>query len=197
MRTGDEKYTDRRGRPERRAIILTAWIDDEDLYSFHSMRSRFYPKNRSAVSAHVTLFHHLPGARTSWVLEHVAEVVRDFRHKRLDAERGVARLGVTGVFRMQRGVAYRVERDLLSDLRAPMRDYFGPHLRPQDLNPWRNPHITVQNKVRPEDAARLERHLRARFEPCWMRMYGVQAWRYENGPWGLIEQFRFGEGQKA
>lgn len=181
--------TSQRARP----IILTAWIDDEDLDNFHRLRARFFPKNRSHVSAHVTLFHHLPGERRDWIMDTLAEELRRFDADWLDASREVLRVGVQGVFRMQRGVAYRLTPAPILALRAPLRRRFGPVLRKQDLNPYRNPHITVQNKVSPEDARRLERHLRARFRPCWMRMYGVRAWRYDNGPWTLLDQFRFND----
>ena len=176
---------------ERRAVIATAWIHDDDLYEFNRLRERFFPRVRTFASAHVTLFHHLPGVKRATVLAGIREEVAAFAHPDLDPATGLARVASTGVFRMGRGTAYRLERDFLTALRAPLRARFAADLRPQDAAPWRNPHITVMNKVAPERAARLTRHLAARFEPCELRVLGVQAWRYDYGPWALLGEFAF------
>lgn len=176
---------------DERAVIVTAWVHEDDLHVFNRMRERFFPRVRTFASAHVTLFHHLPGVKRAEVLRALRNEVGSFTHPRLDPSLGVARVRSTGVFRMNRGTAYRLEREFLTALREPLRDRFAGDLRPQDAAPWRNPHITVMNKVDPERAARLTRHLAARHEECDLRILGVQAWRYDYGPWALLEEIRF------
>ena len=189
--------SDKRPRPHRRrplderAVIVTAWVHEDDLHVFNRMRERFFPRVRTFASAHVTLFHHLPGVRRAEVLRGLREEIAGFSHARLDASEGVARVETTGVFRMNRGTAYRLERDFLIALREPLRERFARDLRPQDAAPWRNPHITVMNKVDPRHAARLTRHLAARYRGCTLRILGLQAWRYDYGPWAILEEIRF------
>ena len=161
------------------------------MHLFNRMRERFFPRVRTFASAHVTLFHHLPGPRRDWVLGQLREVVGGFDHGALDPRSGLAEVHTTGVFRMGRGTAYRLEREFLVDLRAALRERFAEQLRPQDAAPWRNPHVTVMNKVDPARAASLTRHLAARYEHCRLRVLGVQAWRYDYGPWSLLEEIRF------
>ena len=177
--------------PQPRPIILTAWIADDDLHPFHRLRERFFPKNRSFVSAHCTLFHNLPGAKQEHVFGCVDEVVRGFTHERFDARLGAARVTVGEPFALTRGVAYPLERPALIELRDRIREHCASLLTAQDARPWRSPHITVQNKVDAREARKLLRHLRARFEPCELEVLGVRAWRYDNGPWTFLEEFRF------
>ena len=158
---------------------------------FHELRSAFFPNVRSVESAHVTLFHHLPGKHRAAVLSGVAEAVARFRHPDIDPHDGAARVDVVSVFRLSKGVAYKLAPAFLQALRAPIRARFADWLKPQDARPWRNPHITIQNKADPEEAERLAEHLSARFEPCAIRVLGVQAWRYDYGPWKLLREFPF------
>ena len=182
---------------DNRAVIVTAWVHDDDIHPFHRLRDRFFPASRSFVSAHVTLFHHLPGRIAAEADAGIAQLVADFRHPDLDPATGVARVGVRKVFGLTRGVAYALERDLLVDLRERVRARFAAALKPQDARPWRNPHITVQNKVDPAEAARLRRHLARRFEPCALRVMGLQTWRYDGGPWAPMSSHRFAHGPNA
>lgn len=177
--------------PPERAIIVTAWIHEDDLHGFNRLRERFFPRVRAFASAHVTLFHHLPGPQRERVLAILREEIARFTHDDLDLVTGVARATTSGVFRMNRGTGYALGGTLLAELRAPLRDRFADVLRPQDAAPWRNPHITVMNKTSAAQAERLTRHLAARYEPCALRVLGLQAWRYDYGPWSLIEEIPF------
>ncbi len=181
------------------ALIVTALIHEDDLRPFHRLRRRFFPRNRNFISAHVTLFHHLPGAREEEVLTQVHHSVADFAEgydgfrqnpSPAHEERWVA-LRLKNVFSMGRGVAYALAPETLAALRTPIAVYFGDDLTPQDARPWRNPHITIQNKVDPAEARRLYRHLNARFEDCSLRVGGLQVWRYCQGPWEFVDEARF------
>ncbi len=54
------------------------------------------------------------------------------------------------------------------------------------------PHVTIQNKVAPDEARALLRRLEAEFQPFSARAEGLTLWRYLGGPWKLERRFRFG-----
>ncbi|CAH1000137.1 hypothetical protein LEM8419_01284 [Neolewinella maritima] len=167
-----------------RPLIVTAWIDPTDLQPFNRLRERFFPPERNYLQAHVTLFHHIPG-------ELIDELLTAIRVQNLG--RTAVSVPVVGVFSMGRGVAYRLEADALNDIRQPLRQRFADRLTAQDLRPWKRPHITVQNKVRKEEAGRLLRHLQYRFVPCHVRVLGLYVHRYDGGPWTKLAALPFGE----
>jgi hypothetical protein len=53
------------------------------------------------------------------------------------------------------------------------------------------PHVTIQNKVSPDEARTLLRELEATIRPITMRAEGLNLWRYLGGPWSLDRTFRF------
>ena len=171
---------------EQRAMIVTAWAEEEDMLVFHRMRQRFFPGHRNFLSAHITLFHHLkPDVRQPAI--DLARRTDWGDHFALD-QRGQFSVLVEGVMSMNKGTAYRLEADPLIKLRAPFRDAFADRLTAQDARSWKGPHITVQNKVDKAVAKRLHRHLSARFTPCAIRIKGLSFYRYDYGPWTLLEQ---------
>jgi hypothetical protein len=63
-------------------------------------------------------------------------------------------------------------------------------LTPQDMAPWR-PHVTIQNKVEPREARRVQAELRATFQPRPLQISGLASWRYLSGPWEPIRTHAF------
>lgn len=53
------------------------------------------------------------------------------------------------------------------------------------------PHVTIQNKVPPEQARALMRELEAGFRPFTARAEGLTLWRYLEGPWARDRAFSF------
>ena len=88
------------------------------------------------------------------------------------------------------GTAFRVESEELEEIRAELADAFRGLLIPQDLSPW-HPHVTIQTKVEPREARRLQAHLRATFEPRPLLIKGLASWRYLDGPWEPIRSHMF------
>jgi 2'-5' RNA ligase len=132
------------------------------------------------VPAHLTLFHHLPpgierelGQRLSGYAATAAPQAR-----------------IVGVTNLGRGTAFRVESEELADIRYDLAKAFQGLLIPQDQAPWR-PHITIQNKVEPREAKRLQAELEAGFEPRPLSVKGLASWRYMGGPWHLIREHVF------
>jgi 2'-5' RNA ligase superfamily len=132
------------------------------------------------VPAHLTLFRHLPPS-----LE--AELAR-----RLAAATAAPppRATVAGVIDLGEGTALRVESDALAAIRDDLAAAFQGLLTPQDLTPFR-PHVTIQNKVDPRDAERLQQQLRATFAPRPLAIRALASWRYGDGPWEPLKVHAF------
>jgi hypothetical protein len=88
------------------------------------------------------------------------------------------------------GTALRVDSDELEDMRHDLAEALRGLLTPQDMAPWR-PHVTIQNKVEPREARRLQAQLRASFEPRPLSIRGLASWRYLGGPWERVKAYTF------
>lgn len=160
--------------PDRRPLIVTAWIDPDDLRPFSRLRTRFFPAERNYLDAHLTLFHHIEPDDRQAFMDYARECLADV--PAFTAE-------VLPPFALGGGVAYGVEAKGMRALRQPLRDAFRNRLTAQDARPWKRPHLTVQNKVDPATADRLLRHLTHHFTPCRLRIRGLSFYRYDGGPW--------------
>jgi hypothetical protein len=161
-------------------IIVTALMGAADFAWADGLRRAHFPPERNWLSAHITLFHHLPPS----ALDEIAG-----RLKRLCAgPPPVARL--TDVMLLGRGVAYRVDSPELLAMRSELADAFAGMLTPQDQAKPRL-HITVQNKVTPDVAKALAQQLRADFRARPIAIAGLAAWHYRDGPWDLAMKAMF------
>ncbi len=91
-----------------------------------------------------------------------------------------------------RGVAIKVDSPELIDLHAQLSKLWNVWLTAQDRQKLQ-PHITVQNKVAPEEARRLYENLSADWQPRIGRAKGLQLWHYLGGAWKLEKEFLFVE----
>ncbi|MDX6326941.1 MAG: hypothetical protein QOK15_3295 [Nocardioidaceae bacterium] len=164
-----------------RPLVLTLQLEAAAQDRFEAERARLFPRGATAVGAHVTMFHALPA----------------FLRQDIEAEVGQLAgtppfpVGVTEVFSLGRGVAYRLVTDEAQRLHRRLQDRWRPHLTPQDAQPF-NPHVTVQNKVEPAVARVTLDRLRATFRPVETRAVGMELWRYDGGPWTLLRRWRWG-----
>jgi 2'-5' RNA ligase len=133
------------------------------------------------LSAHVTLFHALPGEHEDAVRADLAAAAR----------RPPFEVDVTGVRFLGRGVAYELSSPEAEDLRAALARGWAPWLTAQDRQGHR-PHVTVQNKVAPEVARALHAELSAAFVPGAVTARGLGLWRYLGGPWASVVELPFG-----
>jgi 2'-5' RNA ligase len=154
-------------------LILTLLLDDASQAFFDRARERWFPANLNFIPAHVTLFHHLPGDKLVSITEHLAEVC---------AEQRPARVDVTGVRSLGRGVAYTLSAPEIEVLRSRLATRWRDNLTVQDRQGWR-PHVTVQNKVSLAEAQDLLEHLSRDLIPLRPTARGVSLWRYRGGPW--------------
>lgn len=161
-------------------LIVTLQLDDESQRFFDGLRQRYFPPERNFLSAHLTLFHHLPPDE-SQVVEHL---------KGWGTETPPLVLEVAEVKSIGKGVAYKIDCPPLIQLHTVMRKTWDQWLQPQDKQKlW--PHVTVQNKVTPQTAKDTLMELQRSFAPFTAAGTGFGLWRYEGGPWTFLEAFRF------
>ncbi len=160
-------------------LILTLLLDDEAQARFDALRRAHFPPERNHLAAHVTLFHALPD--TTAVREDVQAAA---------AERAPFPVAVTGLRSLGRGVAYVLQSAELADLRRDLAYGWAPLLTAQDRQ-RHAPHVTVQNKVAPQEARALLAALSAGFVPHEVPAPGLGLWRYLGGPWEPVGTYLF------
>ena len=160
---------------------MTLVLDDAATARFDAERRELFPAGRTAVGAHVTLFHAVPGARLGSVRDDVARVAR----------RAPFPVRVAEVVALGRGAAYRLEAEPLTDLHRTLQRSWWDDLTPQDRQGFRG-HVTVQNKVDADTADRTVQRLRATFVAYDVLATGLAVWRYVGGPWEPEATFPFG-----
>lgn len=154
-------------------LILTLALHPEDQARFDRLRAQHFPADRNFIPAHVTLFHHLPGAEQDAIatlLAREAAAVAPFP------------VEVHGLRFLGRGVAYELRAPALSAMRGRLARAWADRLTPQDAQGFR-PHVTIQNKAPPEEARALHGAMQAGFAPFAVRATGLRLWHYLGGPW--------------
>lgn len=162
-------------------IIVSALFGAEDHRWLDGERKAHFPPERNVIPAHLTLFHHLPPSVEE-------EICTRLRQLCLAAPPAAT---ISAPFSLGRGVAYRVTSPDLEAMRADLAAAFGSLLTPQDRAGWR-PHVTIQNKVAPEQARALFEELQRGFVARPLAIAGLAAWWYRGGPWEAIGAWRFG-----
>ncbi len=162
-------------------LILTLRMDDLSQQAFDRRREEHFPKRRNFIPAHLTLFHKLPGEREFEISRTLNDLCR---------RQAPFSLTATGLVFMGRGVGYRLESPTLQGVRRSLADEWWPWLGAQDRQGFR-PHVTVQNKVPPEEARLLYRGLEETFAPFEVGAEGLLLWRYLGGPWEPVGSFGF------
>lgn len=163
-------------------LILTAWLDNSSFDFFQSMRQRHFPPARNHIPAHLTLFHHLPGAGIGWIMQELQQAAQS-----LAPMEGKA----TGLRFLGKGVAYEIDCPGIERLRDGLSAVFSQVLTPQDRQRIR-PHVTIQNKAAPAEARGLFDELSADFWPFPLTLSGLLLWHYRGGPWDGAGRFPFG-----
>ena len=161
-------------------FILTLKLDSATFTRFDALRREHFPPALNRLSAHLTLFHKLPGERQDELAADLAAVAR----------RAPLRLRVCGLRLLGRGVAYDLESAGLSEVRRELARRWGPWLSPQDRQGFR-PHVTIQNKTDPAEARLLRDRLAHSFAPWDAEGCAVQLWRYLGGPWEAEGEWPF------
>lgn len=163
-------------------LILTLKLDDETFNFFDEMRRLYFPPERNFLSAHLTLFHHLPGEELDKIATDLTCICGGFSKFQL-AFHEWRTLG--------RGVAIKVEAPPLHSLHFTLSKLWRDWLTAQDRQKFQ-PHITVQNKVAPEEAKKLYENLSADWQPRAGSATGLRLWHYLGGEWKGEQDFTFG-----
>lgn len=159
-------------------LVVTLALPYDLQEELDALRRRWFPPGRTAVGAHLTLFHAVPGDVEGQVRAGLAEV----------AAAGPVALRLTGVLSLGRGAAYAVESPDLARRHDELQRAWWPHLTRQDQQRLRA-HITLQNKVEPAVARATVDALRTGFSPSEVEAPGFDLWRYDGGPWTHLERF--------
>jgi hypothetical protein len=162
-------------------IIVTALFGRQDHAWFDAQRAAHFPPERNQLSAHLTMFHHLPPSAEAELKHRLVAQTRGIRAP-------VARVG--GLISLGRGVAYRIESPELVAIRRDLAEAFTGLLTPQDAGGWR-PHVTIQNKVQPNIAKLLLTALSRDFVPRDVEIAGLANWWYRGGPWEPLSRHMF------
>jgi hypothetical protein len=162
-------------------IIITAQMGKSDQLWANGLRNAHFPAERNHLSAHITLFHHLPPTHWQEIKARLAGLAHD--HAPPPAM-------LSDVMLLGRGVAFRVDCPALLAMRAELAADLHGLLIPQDQAAPRL-HITVQNKVEPPVAKALFAELSASFEPRSLAITGLAAHYYRSGPWEAIQSWSF------
>jgi 2'-5' RNA ligase len=165
-------------------LIVTLTLDEASQAFFDDLRRQHFPAKINYLSAHLTLFHALPG-------NELAAIVADLEAAAA-AQPAPLPLQATGVKFMGRGVMYTLDNPALPALHKRLQRQWQSWLSPQDQQGLR-PHITVQNKVDPTVARHLHEELAASFQPFEALGTGLALWAYRGGPWELRQRFSFGD----
>jgi len=161
-----------------RPLVVTLALPDEVQQELDALRRRWFPAGRTAVGAHLTLFHAVPGELEGRVRDDLAEV----------AGEGPVALRIDRVMTLGRGAAYAVDSPDLARRHEVLQGRWWSHLTRQDQQGLRA-HVTLQNKVDAAVAKETVETLRARFRPSDVEAPGFDLWRYDGGPWTHLERF--------
>ncbi|PKK34903.1 hypothetical protein BWI96_19475 [Siphonobacter sp. SORGH_AS_0500] len=160
-------------------LILTVKLDPTSQTYFDDLRKRYFPVEKNYLNAHLSLFHQLPNADPG-IEDTLLKVT----------QREAFEMQVSEVKMIGKGVAFRVESNTLKTLHKQLQKSWKEFLIPQDQQGlW--PHITVQNKVSPEEAKQLAAQLEETFEPFAITAQGLILWEYHQGTWKFLKEFEF------
>ena len=161
-------------------LIVTALFAPGDDGWLQELRRTHYPAELNRVPAHLTLFRHLTPSLEAELSDRLAAAT--------NAASPAAE--IVGVMDLGEGTALRVESEALADIRDSLADAFHGLLTPQDQTSWRA-HVTIQNKVPPRDARRLQQQLQTTFTPRPLAIRALASWRYLDGRWEPLKTHPF------
>ncbi len=162
-------------------LIVTAELPG-DLHRWATnLRRAYFPPERNYLEAHVTLFHALPPQIEDELRALLAQ---------LAGERAPLPARLEGIMNLGRGTALRLASPALLDLRSLIAERFHGMLSAQDSHAPRL-HVTIQNKVTPEEAKALQVELTGSVIPRAFALTGLALHRYLGGPWETVRRFAF------
>ncbi|WP_226016982.1 2'-5' RNA ligase family protein [Novosphingobium sp. FKTRR1] len=167
--------------PPSAPLIVTATLPAALQGRAEGLRRAHFPPERNHLSAHVTLFHALPG----FVFEEARQVLAD-----LCRTRAAPAAQLDGLMDLGGGTALRIRSEAMLDLRADIADRFHGLLTAQDQARPRL-HVTVQNKVTRAEAKALQAELATQSWDAPFSFAGLALHHYRGGPWEAAGTWSF------
>ncbi|WP_207421208.1 2'-5' RNA ligase family protein [Desertivirga brevis] len=155
-------------------------LEQEHASYFTSLRDHYFPVERNYLKAHITLFHHLPDT---------IELMEDL--EQLTTKQPFFSIRTNGFLFLGNGFAIKVESTELQQVHSALQQKWWASLTNQDKQKLR-PHITIQNKVLPDQARISMNELETVFEDRIVPSMGLALWEYLGGPWKLKREFKWG-----
>ena len=165
-------------------LIVTLKMDEPTYKFFNDLRQKYFPPERNFLSAHITLFHHLPGEMIDEISEYLVKTA---------SEQKEFSLAFPHVRFLGKGTAIEIESTELILLRRKLAGEWNEYLTNQDKQKFQ-PHITIQNKVAPDKAKILFEETKNNWETKQGTANGLQVWHYRGGPWELANEFALYKG---
>ncbi|WP_221391397.1 2'-5' RNA ligase family protein [Dyadobacter sp. NIV53] len=166
---------------KRKPLVATLAISTYAQSYFNKLRKQHFPAERNYLDAHLTLFHALPDE--PWIMEDLKKLAIDQLPFEVNAQ-SIVSLG--------NGTAFKIASPELPLLHQKLQKNWFDFLTDQDRQK-RNFHITIQNKVESQAAKKLQADLAKNFKPFSFTIYGIDLWRYHQGPWEYIMNFGLGQ----
>lgn len=177
--------------PDDALYVVTLLTDKPHHARLTSLRKRYFPPHLNKLSAHLTLFHALPGAQLE------PTIIPDL--KRLAQQTAPFQIRATGPFRMKKGfgiglarneAGYQTAQEVHRMLQASWKR--EEWLSEQDAQEgWRG-HYTIMNKVDDEiEVSRAFQEVKKGWEDDIGTVEGLGLWRYEKGWWKWERRFDF------
>jgi hypothetical protein len=168
-------------------LVLTLKLDGHSFDRFNSLRQQHFPPERNFLPAHITLFHALPSQHERSICHTLQEVC---------SQTSVLPLIFPTLRCLGNGVAIEVESSELLQIHQDLAYCWKHWLTPQDRQRYRS-HITIQNKVSPEQARQLYDRLLPEWQLQQGQGEGLLLWYYKGGPWELVQEFGFSQTNNA
>ena len=162
-------------------LLVTADLPPDVFAWADGLRRAHFPPERNRLKAHVTLFHALPPSVHDELVRLLAE---------LAGSTAPPEARVNGLMKLGKGTALAIDSPGMVALHGLIQDRMQGLMTPQDAQPLRL-HITIQNKVPPEEARALQAQLGPLLETRSFRFRGFELFAYEDGLWRPLRRFAF------
>jgi len=164
-------------------LILTAKMDEDSFEFLNGLRKQYFPPERNFLTAHITLFHQLPGECLEEIEDYLKIIAsRQYKFK----------LIFSAVKFIGKGTIVQIESTELISLRNKLVNHWSDWLIPQDKQKYA-PHVTIQNKTETSEAQQVYENLNQSWQSRAGTAIALQLWHYRGGPWQLANEFNFYE----
>lgn len=162
-------------------LVITLKMDQISYQRLNSWRERYFPPIRNYLTAHLTLYHHLPSEHVNWIKSEIAA---------LCSQRSPFPMNFKGLECSGSFVGILVDAPEILKIKEHLNQVFANFLKAQDRQKIR-PHVTLVNKVSPEEARKSQEEIALEFSPWSGRAEGIEIHFYQHGPWSFHSEVLF------